>query len=57
MMKEIYDAIHSKKKYVFSTTQSGDDTGAIFISSNVKEKCRRSCNNPVRMYGCMVAGN
>jgi len=31
-----------------------DDTGLSLFHSNVKEKCRRSCNNPVRMYGCMV---
>ena len=30
--------MHSKQKFVFSKTAKGDNTNAIFINSNIKEK-------------------
>jgi dihydrofolate reductase len=37
-IKDAYKLMHSKTKYVFSTTKTGDNTNAIFISSNIKER-------------------
>lgn len=34
---ELWDLIHDKKKYVFSTTRNGIDRGAIFINDNISE--------------------
>jgi dihydrofolate reductase len=36
--KDAYKLMHSKTKYVFSKTKTGDNTHAIFINSNIKEK-------------------
>jgi dihydrofolate reductase len=37
-IKDAYELLHSKQKYVFSRTKSRDDTDAIFINSNIKER-------------------
>lgn len=37
-LKEAYQLLHSKTKYVFSKTMEGDDKDAIFINSDVKQK-------------------
>ena len=39
-IKEAYDLLHSKTKYVFSRTKTGDGTDAIFINSNIEERVR-----------------
>ena len=35
---DAYKLMHSKQKFVFSKTAKGDNTNAIFINSNIKEK-------------------
>lgn len=50
MIKELYQAIHSKKKYVFSTTKTGDG----FISTNIKEAVQEILQQPgkdIWLYG------
>ena len=37
-IKEAYKLLNSKQKYVFSKTKKDDDTNAIFINSNIKER-------------------
>jgi dihydrofolate reductase len=37
-VKAAYELLHSKTKYVFSHSQTSDDTNAIFINNNIKEK-------------------
>ena len=39
-IKKAYDVLHSKTKYVFSRTKTGDGTDAIFINSNIEERVR-----------------
>ena len=53
-MQEIYDSIHSKTKYVFSTTKQEDDGNAIIISSHIKEsvqKIREQPGKDIWLYG------
>ena len=53
-MKELYDSIHSKSKYVFSTSRHDDDGKAIFISSAIKEKVEKIREQPgkdIWLYG------
>ncbi|MFA6058171.1 MAG: dihydrofolate reductase family protein [Taibaiella sp.] len=52
-MKDIYKAIHSKTKYVFSTTKQ-DDGKATFIHSNIKEAVGEIVKQPgkdIWLYG------
>ena len=37
-IKDAYRLLHSKQKYVFSKTKKDDNTNAIFINSNIKER-------------------
>ena len=37
-IKDAYKLLHSKQKYVFSKSKKDDNTNAIFISSNIKER-------------------
>ena len=37
-IKEAHKSLSSKQKYVFSKTQKDDNTNAIFINSNIKER-------------------
>jgi len=37
-LKEAYRLMHSKQKYVFSGTRLNDNSNAIFINSNIKER-------------------
>lgn len=37
-LKEAYKLLHSKTKYVFSRTRTSDNTSAIYINSNIKER-------------------
>jgi dihydrofolate reductase len=37
-LKEAYNLLHSKTKYVFSKTKTNDNSGAIFINSDIKER-------------------
>jgi dihydrofolate reductase len=52
--KEIWNLIHSKKKYVFSRTYSGTDDNTVFISDNVYEEVSKLKNKPgkdIWLYG------
>ena len=37
-VKDAYELLHSKKKYVFSKTRRESDANVIFIDSNIKER-------------------
>jgi dihydrofolate reductase len=53
-IKEAYDLLHSKTKYVFSRTKTGDGTDAIFINSNIEERVLDIQNQPgknIWLYG------
>jgi dihydrofolate reductase len=53
LMKGIFNAIHSKTKYVFSTTKE-DDGNATFIHSNIKERVQEIAKQPgkdIWLYG------
>ncbi len=52
-MREAYEKINSKKKYVFSTTKTTDEN-AVIINSNIKEKVMEILQQPgknIWMYG------
>ncbi|NYE07191.1 dihydrofolate reductase [Bacillus niacini] len=38
--KELWEAVHSKQKYVFSRTQKGTDDKAIFINDQILEEVK-----------------
>lgn len=53
-MQEIYESIHSKTKYVFSTTKQDDDGTAIVISSDIErrvEEIRQQPGKDIWLYG------
>ena len=53
-IKEAYKPMHSKQKYVFSRTKTGDHTDAIFINSDIKEKVleiKRQPGKNIWLYG------
>jgi dihydrofolate reductase len=53
-LKAAYDLLHSKQKYVFSTTKTTDGTNAIFINSNIKERVdeiRQQPGKNIWLYG------
>ena len=53
-LKEAYNLLHSKTKYVFSRTRTGDNTQAIFINSNIKERVLEIMQQPgknIWLYG------
>jgi dihydrofolate reductase len=50
----LYDAIHSKNKYVFSTTKSTDNSKAVFIKDDIEVKVKEIKSKPGRniwLYG------
>ncbi|MCL6616428.1 MAG: dihydrofolate reductase family protein [Anoxybacillus ayderensis] len=52
--KEIWELIHSKKKYVFSRTQKEADDKATFINDNILEEVLKLKNEPgkdIWLYG------
>jgi dihydrofolate reductase len=52
--KEMWEAVHSKQKYVFSRTQTGTDNNAIFINNQVVEEVNKLKNIPgknIWLYG------
>jgi len=52
--KELWQLIHSKEKYVFSTTQKKADDNAIFINDNILEEVLQLKNKPgkdIWLYG------
>ena len=53
-MKALVDSIHSKTKYVFSTTRQDDDGTATYINSNVNERVLEIKQQPgkdIWLYG------
>jgi dihydrofolate reductase len=53
-IRDAYRLMHSKQKYVFSRTETGDDTDAIFINSNIKERVseiKQQPGNNIWLYG------
>ncbi|HEV7783013.1 MAG TPA: dihydrofolate reductase family protein [Chitinophagaceae bacterium] len=53
-IRDAYKLLHSKQKYVFSTTKKDDGSGAIFISDNIKEKVTAIKEQPgkdIWLYG------
>lgn len=52
--KEMWELVHSKKKYVFSRTQKGSDSKAIFVNENISGEVNKLKNNPgkdIWLYG------
>jgi dihydrofolate reductase len=52
--KAAYELLHSKTKYVFSTTKNTDDAGAIFIGDDIKEEVQKILSQPgknIWLYG------
>jgi dihydrofolate reductase len=53
-IKDSYKLLHGKQKYVFSRTEKNDDTTAIFINSNIKEKVleiKKQSGKNIWLYG------
>jgi dihydrofolate reductase len=53
-IKVAYALLHSKTKYVFSRTKRGQDSGAIFINSNIKEsilEIKQKVKGNIWLYG------
>src|SRR5688500_12935540 len=53
-LKEVYKSITDKTKYVFSTTKTNDNSNAIFINSNIKERVTEIQQQPgkdIWLYG------
>jgi len=52
--KEFWELVHSKKKYVFSKSQKGNDDKAIFINDPILEEVNQLKNRPgkdIWLYG------
>ncbi len=53
-LKDLYKAIHSKTKYVFSRTKNGNDGNASFISDNILQSVQEIKQQPgkdIWLYG------
>lgn len=53
-LRDAYKLMHNKTKYVFSRTKTGDNTNAIFINSDIKEKVLKIKEQPgkdIWLYG------
>ena len=53
-IKEAYKLMHSKQKYVFSKTKTGDNTKAIFINTDIEEsvlEIKRQPGKNIWLYG------
>lgn len=53
-LKNAYKLLHSKKKYVFSKTLTGDNTDTIFINSDIKNKVseiKKQAGRDIWLYG------
>ncbi|KKI93236.1 hypothetical protein WQ54_05205 [Bacillus sp. SA1-12] len=52
--KELWELVHSKEKYVFSSTKKGNDTKAKFINDNIVEEVNKLKKKPgkdIWLYG------
>lgn len=53
-IKAAYESLHSKNKYVFSSTKTGDDTDTVFIGSDIERRVREIKDKPgknIWLYG------
>jgi dihydrofolate reductase len=53
-IKDAYKLMHSKTKYVFSTTKTGDNTNAIFINTDINERVleiKQQTGKDIWLYG------
>ncbi|WP_160714756.1 dihydrofolate reductase family protein [Chitinophaga solisilvae] len=53
-IRQAYQLLHSKTKYVFSGTKTGDNTNAIFINSGIRERVMEIKQQPggnIWLYG------
>jgi dihydrofolate reductase len=53
-LKDAYKLLHSKTKYVFSTTKTSDNTNAVFINSNIRDRVLEIKQQPgknIWLYG------
>jgi dihydrofolate reductase len=53
-LKESYKLLHSKSKYVFSSTKQEDDSKATFINSDIKDnilEIKKKVNGDIWLYG------
>lgn len=53
-IREAYNVLHSKQKYVISSSKTGDGTNTIFINSNIKERITELKQQPgknIWLYG------
>lgn len=53
-IKDAYKLMHTKTKYVFSTTKTSDNSNAIFINSNIKQRVLEIKQQPgknIWLYG------
>jgi dihydrofolate reductase len=53
-MKDAYRAMHCKQKYVFSRTKTSDNTNAVFVNSDIKERVLEIKQQPgknIWLYG------
>ncbi|MBP2078646.1 dihydrofolate reductase family protein [Oceanobacillus polygoni] len=54
MEEEMWELIHSKEKYVFSRTQKGPETTAVYINENILEEVNKLKSKPgkdIWLYG------
>lgn len=52
--RELWQLVHSKAKYVFSRTQKGADSQAVFINDGIEEEVKRIKDSPgkdIWLYG------
>jgi dihydrofolate reductase len=53
-IRDAYELMHGKQKYVFSRTKKDDNTNAIFINSNIRERVLEIMHQPgknIWLYG------
>ena len=52
--KELWEAVHSKNKYVFSRTQKGNDQNVIFVNDQIHKEVKQLKSKPgkdIWLYG------
>jgi dihydrofolate reductase len=53
-LRQAYDLMHGKKKYVFSRSKKGDETDAVFINSDISQVVKKLKAQPgknIWLYG------
>lgn len=52
--KELWESVHAKKKFVFSRTQKGEQSGALFLNGSISEEVAKLKKEPGKdmwLYG------